>query len=333
MEYNLNNKKILITGAAGFIGYHLSRMLCEAGAEVTGADCLNAYYEVSLKESRLAELKKYPNFRFMHADISSQDDVESLFEGCRYDRVVNLAAQAGVRHSVECPREYADANLIGFFNILDASRRYGAGHLIYASSSSVYGNQEKTPFSITDNTARPISFYAATKKANELMAHSYTHIYGLPTTGVRFFTVYGPFGRPDMAYFNFTRKILAGEPIKVFNHGDMLRDFTYVEDIVRGLCAMLSAEPEAKAKLYNIGNNKPVKLGDFINTVERALSRALGREIRVEREYLPMQQGDVYQTWADIDDLQRDFGFSPDTTIEEGIERFVEWYVDYYKIK
>ena len=333
MEYNLKNMKILVTGAAGFIGFHLSRMLCEAGAEVVGADKINDYYEVSLKEDRLAELEKYPNFSFVRADIASQDEVEALFERCRYDRVVNLAAQAGVRHSVEVPRDYADANLMGFFNILDASRRHKVAHLIYASSSSVYGNQQKTPFSVTDNTGYPISFYAATKKANELMAHSYTHIYGIPTTGVRFFTVYGPYGRPDMAYFNFTRTILDGEPIKVFNHGDMLRDFTYVDDIVRGLCAMIAAEPEAKAKIYNIGNNKPVKLGDFINTVERALSKKLGREINVEREYLPMQQGDVYQTWADIDDLQRDFGFSPDTTIEEGIERFIEWYVDYYNVK
>lgn len=329
----LKDKKILVTGAAGFIGYHLCRRLCTEGAEVLGADNLNDYYEVSLKQARLAELEGLPGFTFTRCDIAEESAVAGLFDGRRFDCVVSLAAQAGVRYSIDHPRDYLHSNLDGFFNILDACRQSGVGHLVYASSSSVYGNQQKTPFSTTDDVSRPISFYAASKKCNELMAHAYSHIYGLPTTGVRFFTVYGPFGRPDMAYFSFARRMIAGEPIKVFNHGDMLRDFTYVDDIVEGLCAMIASTPEPQAKVYNIGNNTPVKLGDFIDTVERSLSRALGREIRAEREYLPMQPGDVYQTWADIDDIARDFGFCPRTSIEDGLSRFAEWYVDYYKLK
>lgn len=332
MEYNLKNKRILVTGAAGFIGYHLSRRLCEAGAVTVGTDNLNDYYEVSLKEARLAVLNDHDNFEFVRTDIADEAAVGKLFERGRFDCVVNLAAQAGVRHSISHPRDYIQSNLVGFFNILDACRLHETGHLIYASSSSVYGNQQKTPFSTSDDVSRPISLYAATKKSDELMAHSYTHIYGLPTTGVRFFTVYGPYGRPDMAYYSFARRMISGEPIKVFNHGDMLRDFTYVDDITEGLCAMIACRPEAKAKVYNIGNNTPVRLSDFIDTLERSLSDALGRRIAAQREYLPMQPGDVYQTLADIDDLQRDFGFCPGTSIEEGLAKFAEWYVKYYNL-
>lgn len=322
-------KKILVTGGAGFIGFHLSKRLLEAGAAVIGIDNLNDYYDVSLKEDRLAILRKFPNYQFLKLDIADKESLSALFEKEHPDIVVNLAAQAGVRYSIENPQAYIDSNIIGFFNILEACRHNPVEHLLYASSSSVYGNQQKTPFSVEDRVDKPISLYAATKKSNELMAYTYSHLYHIPATGLRFFTVYGPFGRPDMAYFSFTRRILAGEPIKIFNQGDMYRDFTYVDDIVTGVVNMLCNPPAADSggvrhKVYNIGNNRPEKLMDFIE----ALEKAIGREAK--KEYLPMQPGDVYQTYADVTDLMRDFDFKPSTGIEEGLGKFAEWYFAYY---
>lgn len=323
-------RKILITGGAGFIGFHLSKRLLEKGESVIGIDNLNNYYEVSLKEDRLKILKEYPEYTFYKIDIADKEAVEALFEKEKPEIVVNLAAQAGVRYSIENPQAYIDSNIVGFFNILEACRFHPVKHLLFASSSSVYGNQQKTPFSVEDNVDHPISLYAATKKSNELMAYTYSHLYQIPSTGLRFFTVYGPFGRPDMAYFSFTKKILAGETIKIFNHGDMYRDFTYVDDIVKGIENMMDRPPVQNAdgdpyKVYNIGNNKPEKLMFFIETLEKAL----GQE--AHKEYLPMQPGDVYQTYADVDDLIRDFDFKPNTTIEEGLGAFVKWYRAYYK--
>lgn len=324
------SKKVLITGAAGFIGFHLAKRLLSLGASVCGIDNLNDYYDVSLKEARLTILEKEPAFTFARGDLANEAAVTKLFEDFRPDIVVNLAAQAGVRYSIDNPRSYIQSNIVGFFNILEACRHYPVEHLLYASSSSVYGNQEKTPFATTDNVDHPISLYAATKKSDELMAYTYSHLYGIPATGLRFFTVYGPWGRPDMAYFKFTNKIVRGEPIQIYNHGDMLRDFTYVDDIVRGVENMLCNPPKAnefgdRYKVYNIGNNKPEKLMDFIETLEKAI----GREAK--KEYLPMQPGDVYQTYADVTDLIRDFDFKPSTPISEGLGRFAEWYKDYYK--
>lgn len=324
------SKKVLITGAAGFIGFHLAKRLLSLGASVCGIDNLNDYYDVSLKEARLAILEKEQAFTFVRGDLADEAAVTKLFEDFRPDIVVNLAAQAGVRYSIDNPRSYIQSNIVGFFNILEACRHYPVEHLLYASSSSVYGNQEKTPFATTDNVDHPISLYAATKKSDELMAYTYSHLYGIPATGLRFFTVYGPWGRPDMAYFKFTNKIVRGEPIQIYNHGDMLRDFTYVDDIVRGVENMLCNPPKAnefgdRYKVYNIGNNKPEKLMDFIETLEKAI----GREAK--KEYLPMQPGDVYQTYADVTDLIRDFDFKPSTSIAEGLGRFAEWYKDYYK--
>ena len=324
------SKKVLITGAAGFIGFHLAKRLLLLGASVCGIDNLNDYYDVSLKEARLTILEKEPAFTFARGDLANEAAVTKLFEDFRPDIVVNLAAQAGVRYSIDNPRSYIQSNIVGFFNILEACRHYPVEHLLYASSSSVYGNQEKTPFATTDNVDHPISLYAATKKSDELMAYTYSHLYGIPATGLRFFTVYGPWGRPDMAYFKFTNKIVRGEPIQIYNHGDMLRDFTYVDDIVRGVENMLCNPPKAnefgdRYKVYNIGNNKPEKLMDFIETLEKAI----GREAK--KEYLPMQPGDVYQTYADVTDLIRDFDFKPSTPISEGLGRFAEWYKDYYK--
>lgn len=321
---------MLITGAAGFIGFHLAKRLLSLGASVCGIDNLNDYYDVSLKEARLAILEKEPAFTFARGDLANEAAVTKLFEDFRPDIVVNLAAQAGVRYSIDNPRSYIQSNIVGFFNILEACRHYPVEHLLYASSSSVYGNQEKTPFATTDNVDHPISLYAATKKSDELMAYTYSHLYGIPATGLRFFTVYGPWGRPDMAYFKFTNKIVRGEPIQIYNHGDMLRDFTYVDDIVRGVENMLCNPSKAnefgdRYKVYNIGNNKPEKLMDFIETLEKAI----GREAK--KEYLPMQPGDVYQTYADVTDLIRDFDFKPSTPISEGLGRFAEWYKDYYK--
>lgn len=320
---------ILITGAAGFVGFHLSKSLLEKGNTVIGFDNLNDYYDVSLKESRLGILEGFDNFSFIKGDLKDECAVNSLFEEYHPEVVVNLAAQAGVRYSIENPRAYIDSNVIGFFNVLEAARHNPVKHLLFASSSSVYGNQKKTPFSVEDNVDSPISLYAATKKSNELMAYTYSHLYGIPATGLRFFTVYGPFGRPDMAYFGFTNKIYNGETIKIFNNGDMYRDFTYIDDIVKGIEAMLHCPPKANGngdcfKVYNIGNNKPEKLMYFIETLEKVLGRT------ADKEYLPMQAGDVYQTYADVSELERDFGFRPETTIEEGLSRFAEWYKEYY---
>ncbi|MGI6238912.1 MAG: NAD-dependent epimerase [Christensenellales bacterium] len=316
----------LITGAAGFIGFHLSKLLLSRGERVIGFDNLNDYYDVRLKEARLEILREYPNFAFQKGDLADADAVEQLFAEHAVEICVNLAAQAGVRYSIENPRAYIDSNVVGFFNVLEACRRHPVKHLLYASSSSVYGNQQKTPFSVTDDVSRPISLYAATKKTNELMAYTYSHLYQIPTTGLRFFTVYGPYGRPDMAYFKFTEMILAGKTIRIYNNGDMLRDFTYIDDIVRGVDAMLARPPagDAPAAVYNIGNNKPERLMRFIEVLECALG------VQAKKEFLPMQPGDVYQTYADVDDLIRDFDFRPDTAIEDGLARFVEWYRSFY---
>ncbi len=325
----MKNKTILLTGAAGFIGSHLAKRLLDCDCKVTGLDNLNNYYEVSLKEARLAELSKYDNFTFVKADISDKLSVDKIFGDLKPDVVVNLAAQAGVRYSIENPQAYIDSNVTGFFNILEACRANPVEHLVYASSSSVYGNSEKVPFSVDDRVDNPISLYAATKKTNELMAYTYSHLFEIPCTGLRFFTVYGPYGRPDMAYFSFTRKILAGEPIKLFNYGELERDFTYIDDIVEGIMKIIPSPPQkhngAKSKVYNIGNNNPVPLKDFVAAIEEAI----GAKAKIE--YLPMQPGDVYRTYADISELQRDFGFTPETDIRTGMKKFAEWYKEFYK--
>ena len=299
------SKTYLITGGAGFIGFHLSKSLLEKGARVIGFDNMNDYYDVRLKEDRLAKLYYYDKYTFVKGDLADNADVFRVFQEYRPDIVVNLGAQAGVRYSIDNPSAYMESNMMGFFHILEGCRYFPVEHLVYASSSSVYGGNEKVPFSTEDKVDEPVSLYAATKKSNELMAHAYSKLFSIPVTGLRFFTVYGPFGRPDMAYFKFTKKILAGEPIQVYNKGDMMRDFTYIDDIVRGVENILCNPPEknkkgAYYKLYNIGNNKPVKLMDYIETLERCL----GREAK--KEYLPMQPGDVYQTYADVTDLMRD---------------------------
>lgn len=322
---------VLVTGAAGFIGFHLSKRILEIGGRVIGFDNLNDYYDVSLKEARLEILKKYDKFTFIKGDLANKEEVDSLFEKYKPDIVVNLAAQAGVRYSIDNPRAYIDSNIIGFFNIIEGCRNFGVKHLLFASSSSVYGNQKKTPFSTTDNVDHPISLYAATKKSNELMAFTYSHLYNIPSTGLRFFTVYGPFGRPDMAYFGFTNKIMKGETIKIFNGGDMLRDFTYVDDIVKGIENMLENPPKPdengdRFKVYNIGNNKPENLMHFIQTLEKAI----GKEAK--KEFLPMQPGDVYQTYADVSELMKDFDFKPSTSIETGLREFSKWYFSYYGV-
>lgn len=332
MESFDTNKKILITGAAGFIGYHLAKRLLSLGVQVAGLDNMNAYYDVQLKKDRLARLELYPAFSFTQGDLADGETVNRIFEEFRPDIVVNLAAQAGVRYSIDHPREYIDSNIIGFFNILEACRHYEPEHLLFASSSSVYGNQKKTPFATTDNVDHPISLYAATKKSDELMAYTYCHLYGIPATGLRFFTVYGPFGRPDMAYFKFTNKIMKREPITIFNQGDMYRDFTYVDDIVTGIQNMLCCPPKPNGegdryKIYNIGNNHPEKLMTFIETLEKALGKT------AEKEYMPMQPGDVYQTYADVSELEKDFGFRPSTSIAEGLGKFARWYREYYHIE
>ncbi len=326
------SKKILVTGAAGFIGFHLSKRILEEGGEVIGFDNINDYYDVSLKESRLEILGKYDNFTFIKGNLADKEAVNSLFDTYKPDIVVNLAAQAGVRYSIDNPDVYIESNIIGFYNILEACRHHKTEHLIYASSSSVYGNQKKTPFSTDDNVDHPISLYAATKKSNELMAFTYSHLYDIPSTGLRFFTVYGPYGRPDMAYFSFTQKILRGDKIKIFNNGDMYRDFTYVDDIVQGIMNMLLNPPKPdengdRAKVYNIGNNNPEKLMYFIETLEKAIGKT------AEKEFLPMQPGDVYQTYADVSELQKDFDFKPSTSIEDGLGRFAKWYFEYYGVK
>ena len=335
-----DSKRILVTGAAGFIGFHLCRRLLERGDQVTGLDNLSDYYDVSLKESRLKLLEKYENYSFEKCDISDRCGTEKIFAGQHFDVVVNLAAQAGVRYSLTNPHAYIDANVVGFMNILEGCRQQQIGHLVYASSSSVYGANTRMPFSVHDNIDHPVSLYAASKKANELMAHTYAHLYGIPSTGLRFFTVYGPWGRPDMALFLFTRAILAGEPINVFNHGRMRRDFTYIDDIVEGVVRVLDRpaqsnpdwsgdQPDpgtssAPYRVYNIGNNSPVELMHLIGTLEQALGKA------AIKNFMPIQPGDVPATWANVDDLSADVGFRPETPIEVGVQKFVDWYLEYY---
>ena len=348
--------KILVTGTAGFIGFHLAKRLLEDGHEVVGLDNINAYYDVRLKYGRLRETGieesaveygkevrsgKYPGYRFVKLDLTDGERLDALLGRERFDVVVNLAAQAGVRYSLENPRAYVDSNIVGFLNVLEGCRHHGVGHLVYASSSSVYGLNANVPFKEDSGIAHPVSLYAATKKGNELMAHVYSHLFGIPTTGLRFFTVYGPWGRPDMSPHLFTEAILEGRPIKVFNHGDMLRDFTYIDDIIEGVVRVIHHVPEpdgtwraeepnpasscAPYRVYNIGNSSPVRLLDFIE----ALEKACGRE--AVKEYLPMQPGDVYQTNADVTRLERDMGYKPSMPLEEGVRRFVEWYKEYYR--
>lgn len=331
---------ILITGAAGFIGFHLACILLQRGRQVVGFDNVNSYYDVALKEARLAELEKFDNFSFIRADLADRDGVEDIFREHKFAAVVNLAAQAGVRYSMTNPHAYLSSNIDGFVNLIEMCRKYPVGHLIYASSSSVYGSVTKMPLSVHQNVDHPISLYAVTKKTNELMAHSYSHLFGIPTTGMRFFTVYGPWGRPDMALFIFTREILAGNPIKIFNYGEMERDFTYIDDIVEAVARLIDRIPVgnpdwdgdapdpssslAPYRLYNIGNHSPVKLLYLVEVLEQCLGR------KAQMELLPMQPGDVRATYADVSDLARDVNFRPSTPIEVGVERFVRWYRDFY---
>ena len=324
-----NEKRILVTGAAGFIGYHLCLRLLKNGMRVFGADNVNGYYDVSLKRARLNELAPFKNFTFSEGDLAEEGFVQHLFVETKPDVVVHLAAQAGVRYSIENPRAYIESNVIGFFNVLEQVRYHPVTNFLYASSSSVYGNRDKTPFSVEDRVDKPVSFYAATKKSNELFAYTYSHLYGVPATGLRFFTVYGPFGRPDMAYFKFTKAILEDKPIDVYNGGDMLRDFTFVDDVTACLEQMLFSPPKpddtgAPNAIYNIGNHNPVKLIDFINAIENAIGK------RAQLRFLPMQAGDVEKTYADIESTRRDFGFEPKTQIQEGLQQFVNWYLSYY---
>ncbi|MBU1566774.1 MAG: NAD-dependent epimerase [Proteobacteria bacterium] len=335
-------KKILITGAAGFIGAHLSQKLIAGGAEVVGLDNINDYYDPQLKRDRMAALAVGPMFSHVSIDLADRDGVAKLFQQHRFDAVVNLAAQAGVRYSLINPHSYVDTNLVGFVNILEGCRHSGVKHLVYASSSSVYGANTRMPFSVHDNVDHPVSLYAASKKANELMAHTYSHLFKLPTTGLRFFTVYGPWGRPDMALFLFTRAILENRPIDVFNNGNMERDFTYVDDIVEGVVRVIHQVPEGDRewrsdspdpassycpyRLYNIGNNNKEKLMRYIEVLEETLGK------KAEKRFLPMQPGDVPATYADVDDLVKDFNYKPGTTLEYGIGRFVEWYKKYFKV-
>lgn len=327
--------KILVTGAAGFVGFYLSKKLLSLGHEVVGLDNINDYYDVSLKIARLNQIKKEKGFIFHKLDLTDRKNIEQLFVENKFDIVVNLAAQAGVRYSLMNPHAYVDSNLVGFVNILECCRHNDVKHLVFASSSSVYGFNTKIPFSTNDNVDYPVSLYAATKKANELMAHTYSHLYNLPCTGLRFFTVYGPWGRPDMAYFLFTKAILDKKPIKVFNYGKMQRDFTYIDDIVEGVTRVIDRIPQpnpdqsnskAPYKVYNIGNNQPVELVKFIETIENCLG------MKAEKNLLPIQPGDVPITYADVDDLVRDVGFKPSTPIEVGIQKFVDWYKNYYQI-
>lgn len=327
-----NTKKYLITGVAGFIGFHLAKKLLEQGAQVVGIDNMNDYYDVNLKEARLDIISKFDGFSFIKGSIADKALVFDLFKEHKPDIVVNLAAQAGVRYSITNPDSYIESNIVGFFNILEACRHNSVEHLLYASSSSVYGMQKKTPFSVTDDVSHPISLYAATKKSNELMAYTYSHLYKIPTTGLRFFTVYGPYGRPDMAYFGFTNKMIKDEPIQIFNNGDMKRDFTYIDDIVQGVENMLCNPPTDTdpAKVYNIGNNEPEDLMTYIETLEKALIREGVITKPAVKEFLPMQPGDVYQTYADVSELMRDFDFKPSTSIEKGLSEFAKWYKSFY---
>ena len=334
--------RVLVTGAAGFIGFHVTQRLLARGDIVIGIDNLNSYYDVRLKEDRLGLLQQHTGFHSLRLDLADRAGMTDFFTTQQPERVVHLAAQAGVRYSLTNPHAYVESNVVGFLNILEGCRHTNVQHLVYASSSSVYGANTKMPFSVHDNVDHPVSPYAASKKANELMAHTYSHLYSLPTTGLRFFTVYGPWGRPDMALFLFTRAILAGHPIEVFNHGQMRRDFTYIDDIVEGVVRVLDTTPQsnpawsgrqpdpgtskAPYRLYNIGNNQPVELLDFIAVLENCLGR------KAEKRLLPMQAGDVPETFADVDDLIRDVGFRPSTPITTGIARFVEWYRSYYRV-
>lgn len=327
-------KKILVTGAAGFIGYYLSKSFLDDGYTVVGIDNLNDYYDVRLKKERLSKLIVYADFRFIKGDISNKALVEEIFKEESIDIVINLAAQAGVRYSITNPDVYIQSNIIGFYNILEACRHYPVEHLVYASSSSVYGNQKKTPFSTEDDVSKPISLYAATKKSNELMAYTYSYLYKIPTTGLRFFTVYGPMGRPDMAYFGFTNKMVKGERIQVFNNGDLKRDFTYIDDIVTGIRRLVPCVPQGNepAEIYNIGNNKPEDLLRFIEVLEACLIQEGIISEPVEKEFLPMQQGDVYQTYADVTPLIEKISFKPDTPIEKGLACFAKWYKEFYSL-
>jgi UDP-glucuronate 4-epimerase len=335
--------KVLVTGAAGFIGFHTAQILLERGDEVVGLDNLNDYYDVSLKLARLDILKRHSNFKFVKMDLADRTGIAELFASEKFARVINLGAQAGVRYSIQNPLAYIDSNVVGFANILEGCRHNGVEHLVYASTSSVYGANTKMPFSVHQNVDHPLSFYAATKKANELMAHTYAHLYKLPVTGLRFFTVYGPWGRPDMALFLFTKNILEGKPIDVFNYGNHRRDFTYIDDIAQGVVRATDSiaqpnadwnsddpDPASSAapyRLYNIGNNQPVELMKYIECIENCLGK------KAEKNLLPLQQGDVPDTFADVEDLVRDVGYKPATPVEEGVRRFVEWYVSYYNSK
>ena len=334
--------KILVTGAAGFIGFHVSELLLERGDEVVGLDNLNDFYDVNLKKARLAILQEMAGFEFVKIDLADRGSMEKLFSGANFDRVVHLAAQAGVRYSIENPHAYVDSNVVGTLHVLEGCRHHAVEHLVYASTSSVYGANTNMPFSVHHNVDHPLSLYAATKKSTELMAHTYASLYGLPTTGLRFFTVYGPYGRPDMALFLFTRAILAGEPIDVFNYGNHRRDFTYVDDISEGVVRSLdkiatpnagwdSGKPDpatsgAPYRLYNIGNNQPVELMHYIEVLENCLGR------KAEKNMLPLQLGDVPDTYADVQSLVDAVGYQPATTVEEGVSRFVDWYLDYYRV-
>jgi UDP-glucuronate 4-epimerase len=340
---NNKEKKILVTGAAGFIGFHLSLKLCAMGYQVSGLDNLNDYYDPTLKQARLDILLQQANFDFHKIDLTDKSAIDALFEKSRFNYVVHLAAQAGVRYSIQNPYAYLESNLSGFLNILEACRHNKPEHLVYASSSSVYGANKKMPFSIHDNVDHPISLYAASKKANELMAHTYSALYNLPTTGLRFFTVYGPWGRPDMALFLFTKAIVEGKPIDVYNHGKMRRDFTYVDDIVEGISRLIphvakenhtwnGMQPDpgtsfAPYRIYNIGNNQPVELMHFIEVLEDKIGK------KAIKNLMPIQEGDVPETFADVNDLMQDVGFKPATAIEKGIENFVTWYKDFYQVK
>lgn len=339
----MNQSTILITGAAGFIGMHLTNRLTNLGHTVLGLDNLNDYYELQLKKDRLQQLERLDNFTFIECDLIDKNKLDEVFKQYRPQYVINLAAQAGVRYSIENPYAYLDSNLTGFLNILEACRHYPVQHLLYASSSSVYGGNKVAPFSTNHNVDHPVSLYAATKKSNELMAHTYSHLFGIPTTGLRFFTVYGPWGRPDMAYFSFTKDIIEGKSIKVFNHGKMERDFTYIDDIVEGITKLIPRAPEsnpewdestdelgasfAPYRVYNIGNNQPVQLMKFINVLEEKI----GKE--ANKQYMKMQLGDVLRTYADVSELERDIEFKPSTSIEDGLGKFVDWYKEYYNVK
>ncbi|MET0534232.1 MAG: NAD-dependent epimerase [Steroidobacter sp.] len=332
--------KLLLTGAAGFIGFHTAQILLARGDEVVGLDNLNDYYDVTLKQARLAILQKFPNFRFVKLDVADRPGIAELFAKEKFQRVIHLAAQAGVRYSIQNPLAYIDSNVVGFANILEGCRHNKVEHLVYASTSSVYGANTKMPFSVHQNVDHPLSFYAATKKANELMAHTYAHLYQLPVTGLRFFTVYGPWGRPDMALFLFTKNILAGKPIDVFNYGNHRRDFTFVDDIAQGVVRAMDrpAQPnpawngdapdpgtsQGPYRLYNIGNNQPVELMRYIECIEQSLGK------KAQKNLLPLQAGDVPDTFADVSDLVQDVGYKPATPVEEGVRRFIEWYVGYY---